>query len=133
MLSARRGVPPIAYTSLRAFTAAIAPKSYGSSTMGGKKSIVWTTARSSARRVDGGVVARVEPHEQVVVPHVGEVAQDLAEVLGAELAGSARAGGQTGESDFFLLHGGIIAANRRGAHPPSPVFQEERAARPSVV
>ena len=38
--------------------------------------------------VDGRIVARVEPDEQVIVLHVGEVAQDLAEVLRAELTGS---------------------------------------------
>jgi hypothetical protein len=43
-------VPPIAKTSLRAFAAAIAPKSAGSSTSGGKKSTVKTSARSSSSR-----------------------------------------------------------------------------------
>ena len=46
--------------------------------------------------VDGRVVARVESHEQVIVLHVREVAQDLAEVLGAELPRSPCASGQTG-------------------------------------
>src|ERR1700686_139646 len=50
MLSAVSGWPPIAYTSERAFAAAICPKSNGSSTMGAKKSTVWTSARSSDRR-----------------------------------------------------------------------------------
>ncbi len=40
--------PPIAYTSLKAFAAAISPKRYGSSTIGGKKSSVCTMARCSA-------------------------------------------------------------------------------------
>ena len=39
--------PPMAYTSLHAFAAAIAPKSEGSSTRGGKKSVVLTKAISS--------------------------------------------------------------------------------------
>src|SRR5688572_26025869 len=50
MLSARTTRPPMANTSLHAFAAAIAPKSAGSSTRGGKKSVVETKARPSARR-----------------------------------------------------------------------------------
>ena len=45
--SALTGVPPIAYTSDRALHAAIRPNSNGSSTIGVKKSTVWTIARSS--------------------------------------------------------------------------------------
>ncbi len=48
--SASSGAPPIAKTSFRAFVAAIAPKVRGSSTSGGKKSTVKTSARSSSRR-----------------------------------------------------------------------------------
>ena len=50
MFSAVTGVPPIAYTSLSAFAAAMRPKSYGSSTTGVKKSTVWTSARSAEMR-----------------------------------------------------------------------------------
>ena len=46
--SASKGWPPIANTSFSAFVAAIVPKSSGSSTIGGKKSIVKTRARSSS-------------------------------------------------------------------------------------
>ena len=42
--------PPIANTSLQAFAAAIAPKSAGWSTSGGKKSVVDTMATSSLTR-----------------------------------------------------------------------------------
>ena len=49
-LSASSGVPPIAYTSESAFVAAMRPQSNGSSTMGVKKSVVTTIARSSRRR-----------------------------------------------------------------------------------
>ncbi len=42
--------PPMANTSLQALAAAIAPKSAGSSTSGGKKSVVETRARSSVSR-----------------------------------------------------------------------------------
>ena len=44
------GLPPMAYTSLREFAAAICPKVNGSSTMGVMKSTVWMMARSSVRR-----------------------------------------------------------------------------------
>src|SRR5687768_15317462 len=47
MLSASTTCPPMANTSLQALAAAIAPKSAGSSTSGGKKSVVDTIARSS--------------------------------------------------------------------------------------
>ena len=47
MFNAVFTVPPIAYISLSAFAAAICPNVYGSSTIGGKKSSVWTTAVSS--------------------------------------------------------------------------------------
>ena len=47
---ASTGRPPIAYTSLSAFAAATRPKSYGSSTMGVKKSVVSTSAISSVSR-----------------------------------------------------------------------------------
>ena len=47
MLTAITTRPPIANTSLHAFAAAIAPKSLGSSTSGGKKSVVLTKATSS--------------------------------------------------------------------------------------
>src|SRR6266566_2972832 len=45
-LSANSGVAPIAYKSENALVAAMRPKSYGSSTMGVKKSTVATIARS---------------------------------------------------------------------------------------
>jgi len=46
-LIASTTLAPIAKTSLQAFAAAIAPKSSGSSTRGGKKSVVLTSATSS--------------------------------------------------------------------------------------
>src|SRR5260370_10242476 len=48
--SAETGLPPMAYTSLSAFAAAICPKVCGSSTMGVKKSTVWTIAISGLSR-----------------------------------------------------------------------------------
>ena len=46
MFTANTTRPPIAKTSLHALAAAIAPKSDGSSTSGGKKSVVLTKATS---------------------------------------------------------------------------------------
>jgi hypothetical protein len=45
-----RGRPPIAYTSERAFAAAIVPNAPGSSTTGVKKSTVWTRAVAASSR-----------------------------------------------------------------------------------
>ena len=50
MLRHSFGSPPMAYTSDSAFVAAICPKVYGSSAMGGKKSTVCTSASSSDTR-----------------------------------------------------------------------------------
>src|SRR4029453_2657384 len=50
MFSARNGRAPIAYTSESALVAAILPQSYGSSTIGVKKSSVATSAWPSGRR-----------------------------------------------------------------------------------
>src|SRR6266581_143551 len=50
MASAKIGLPPIAYTSESALVAAMRPKSWGSSTMGVKKSVVATIACSSFSR-----------------------------------------------------------------------------------
>ena len=49
MFSASFGSPPMAYTSLMALAAAICPYRKGSSTMGGKKSVVCTSAVFSSR------------------------------------------------------------------------------------
>src|SRR6266849_11064068 len=48
--SAEIGFPPMAYTSLSEFAAAICPYVCGSSTMGVKKSTVWTSAISGLSR-----------------------------------------------------------------------------------
>src|SRR5438309_3367053 len=50
MLRASSTLPPMAKTSLHALAAATAPKSDGSSTRGGKKSVVETRATSSLNR-----------------------------------------------------------------------------------
>ena len=70
--------------------------------------------------VDGSVVARVEPDEQVIVLHMGEVAQDLAEVLRAELPRSTRAGRQTGKTEFLCCHAGIIDAIKDSCRGGAP-------------
>ncbi len=61
MESASSGTPPIANTSFSAFVAAIAPNVRGSSTRGGKKSTVNTSARSSSRRYTAASSAGSSP------------------------------------------------------------------------
>jgi len=73
--------------------------------MGVKKSAVKTMARSSRDPVDGGVVGRVEPHEEV--GSVGRVEaldhpEDGAQLGGGELAGAAGPVGEAGEPDRFV-------------------------------
>ena len=49
MAIAKMGLPPIAYTSLIAFAEAMRPNSYGSSTIGIKKSVVDISADPSPK------------------------------------------------------------------------------------
>ena len=64
MLRAITTRPPMAKTSLQALAAAMAPKSSGSSTSGGKKSVVDTRARSRAEPVDGRVIEGRQPQQE---------------------------------------------------------------------
>ena len=90
--------PPMANTSLQALAAAMAPKSAGSSTSGGKKSVVDTSATSSPTLVDGGVVERGQPDQQRGVGRAAaSVADQLSEQRGAPLGGAPPARGPLGE------------------------------------
>src|SRR5580693_5784873 len=60
-LTANSGRPPMAYTSDSALAAAIRPQSPGSSTIGVKKSVVRTRARSSSRRSTAASSASAAP------------------------------------------------------------------------
>ena len=97
---ASSGRPPIANTSLRAFVAAIVPKSRGSSTSGGKKSSVKTSAVLVVEPVDGGVVRRREPDEQILRLDGHEAGQQLLEPGGRVLGRAAAGGDELGQ-----LHG----------------------------
>ena len=104
-MSASSGVPPIAYTSDSALVAAIRPQSYGSSTMGVKKSVVTTSARSSRDAVHRGVVGGVETDEQVgvggcVAPT--HEAEHRAQIIGRQLARATRPVGEAREPDRLL-------------------------------
>ena len=72
-LSAKSGVPPIAYTSLSALAAAMAPQAPASSTIGVKKSTVATSARSSVRRntaASSRVAASTSTRGSLIAGHV---------------------------------------------------------------
>ena len=77
--------------------AAIAPKPYGSSTTGVKKSTVWTSAVCVVEAEDAGVVAGLVVDEHARVVGWRQAAQDLGELGGAELARSTGAGDPLGE------------------------------------
>ena len=92
--SASSGVPPIAYTSDSALVAAMRPQSYGSSTIGVKKSVVRTMARSSRTRYTAASSAVSRPTSRFGSSGGVEAADEPehgAQVGGGELAGAARA------------------------------------------
>ena len=63
----------MANTSLQALAAAMAPKSAGSSTSGGKKSVVDTSGDVVADAVHRGVVERGQPDEERRVEPAGQL------------------------------------------------------------
>ena len=77
--------------------AAIRPKSYGSSTIGVKKSTVETIARSSATPVDGGVVGCLRADQQSGVVGARQLGQQRVQDGRRDLAGAPGAVGQGGE------------------------------------
>ena len=89
--------------SLNAFATAMAPHAAGLSTMGVKKSTVATSARSGDKRKDRGVVPGGGVDQDPGVPDCGQMAQDLRQIGGAELAGAAGAVGERGETNAGLL------------------------------
>ena len=113
MLSATTGRPPMAYTSESELVAATRPKSYGSSTMGVKKSTVSTIAISSREAIDPGVVAARMTHEHVGINRHRQLRQYLAQSRCAEFGGSTGACRELGqlEQTFLLAH---------GSSPPRP-------------
>ena len=84
-----------------AFVAAMRPQSYGSSTIGVKKSRVAMMARSSSSAPDRGVVAGVDAHQHLGW-HIREPQRpdDLEQLVGAELAPASGAVAERGEPAF---------------------------------
>ena len=50
------------------------------------------------------IVGGIEPHEQVIVMHIGQVAQDLGEGSRSQLSGSTRGSGHLRELDEIVSH-----------------------------
>ena len=104
--------PPIANTSLQALAAAIAPKSDGSSTSGGKKSVVDTSADVVADPVDGGVVERGQADEQRRIGRARELGDQVREQRGAPLRGAAAARRPLRQAQLVERIGVIAAIGR---------------------
>ena len=100
-LTANSGRPPIAYTSDSAFAAAIRPQSAGSSTIGVKKSVVSTSARSSSRRSTAASSPSAAPMSRS--PEAGPIAGTpspmLANSASSLASGSLHAQPAPGDSD----------------------------------
>ena len=97
MLTAITTWPPIANTSLQALAAAIAPKSPGSSTSGGKKSVVETIGDVGADLVDRCVIERRQPDQQRRVGRHREVGHEILQQRSAPLGGATAARRPFGE------------------------------------
>ena len=115
MFMAVIGSPPIANTSESALVAATRPKSYGSSTIGAKKSSVCTSASSgeSWKTPASSKVSRPTRMRGSVRRSSG--ASAAAEIAGAHLGGAARAARELRQADDVL--------RRRGGHAASPAAQ----------
>ena len=105
MFSAITTRPPMANTSLQALAAAMAPKSDGSSTSGGKKSVVDTMARSSLTRYTAASSNGASPTSRA----------------GSALAASSRTSLESGAAPHFA------------AQPPQAVHSVSRLARSASV
>ncbi len=106
--SAKIGFPPIAYTSESALVAAMRPKSYGSSTMGVKKSVVATIACSSFRRYTAASSLDSMPTSRSFgSPRIGVLREDLGKNRGRDLAAAAASVGKLRQADEFggSVHG----------------------------
>ena len=87
-------MPPIAKTSLSAFVAAIAPKSYGVVDERREEVDGEDERALVVEPVDGSVVGRVEPDEQVGRLRRDEAAQQRLEPRGRVLRGATAALGE---------------------------------------
>ena len=66
-----------------------------------------------ANAKDARIVGGIEPHEQVVVMHIGQVAQDLGEGSGSQLSGSTARGRHGCEPYGVLSHTNPLPTNQR--------------------
>src|SRR5580704_3577182 len=96
-LTANSGRPPMAYTSDSALAAAIRPQSPGSSTIGVKKSVVRTRARSSSRRSTAASSASAAPMSRS--PWAGTAGPIDANSASSLASGSLQAQPAPGESE----------------------------------
>src|SRR2546425_9238886 len=98
----------MAYTSEKAFAAAMRPKSYASSTMGVKKSTVATIARSAERRntaASSRVAASTRIRGSVAA---GTWRKTCANSAGAGLHAPPAPGAEGGQPDGVLGFGGTV-------------------------
>ena len=59
---------------------------------------------------DARIVGGIEPHEQVVVMHIGQVAQDLGEGSGSQLSGSTARGRHRRELNLIVSHRYLLSS-----------------------
>ena len=70
-------------------------------------------AQVFANTKDTRIVGGIEPHEQVVVMHIGQVAQDLGEGSGSQLGGSTTRGRHRRELNLIVSHTNPLPTNQR--------------------
>ena len=116
--SAVSGAPPIAYTSESALAAAMRPKSYGSSTIGVKKSTVCTSARSSRSRYTAASSPVAEPTSRRGSSLGRSAAHDRQQRRGRELASATGPVRESAQRD-----------RRHSAHPSAGAARRPRRGR----
>ena len=123
-LSAVMGVPPMAYTSESALAAATCPNTYGSSTMGGKKSTVCTIARSSRRRYTAASSEWSNPTSRLGSRGASKPSKSLAScpapTFAPHPAHSASLVSLTSSAMAFILHPHPVALGALPAALPCP-------------
>ena len=59
---------------------------------------------------DARIVGGIKPHEQVVVMHIGQIAQDLGEGSGSQLSGSTARGSHRRELNLIVSHRFLLSS-----------------------
>ncbi len=59
---------------------------------------------------DARIVGGIEPHEQVVIMHIGQIAQDLGEGSGSQLGGSTARGRHRRELNLIVSHRYLLSS-----------------------